>query len=174
MDISEFNALESKLKEAREDDTPYLVAKDDNLMVVGDANKTEKKVHDFNVLFHLPQKFRSAFKDEDVLKEDDFEFVVEVEFKDVFVTPRDNIKITSEVATLMPFFNGVSDNGRLRDLTDEEKYEIVSSMNDDVVDAMYRIVGKILKIDDEMLDYVMFSSVMEVTMNFIDAFPGSI
>ena len=172
MELKDFNALEEKLEEAREDDTPYLVANDNEMVVVGDANKTENKIHNFRVKYRFPQKFRSNFKDEDIIAEDKYEFVIEVEYNDVFISPRDNMKITAEVANLMPYFSGIAEDKSLRDLTDEEKAEIVASLKDEVVDSIYKVIQKVLKLSDEMTEHVLFSSAMEVMVAFIDYFPG--
>ena len=52
--IDQLSELKGAVEKAREDDTPYIGIKDDELHILGDPNKTEVKAADYVVHFAFP------------------------------------------------------------------------------------------------------------------------
>lgn len=160
MTREDYELIEVGLKEAEKDDTPFLVATEDELKVVGDANKTEVNDHDFEITFRLPpEKAGDSFR------------YVKKEFKNVYITPRQDSKVLKAITTMMPFFKAVRPSGRVEDLTDEEKQAVIDAIGDEANDAMYDMVALVLGIDEALKDYMFLPSVLQATEKIIRAFP---
>lgn len=172
--LEQFNTIEKKLDEAQNDDTPYLVATDDEMIVMGDANLTEIKMHDFKMKFIFPSKFKDAIDESDITLEKDGFIVTEEEYKDVFIDPRKALKLSSDIAMLQPFFKKLNEDGSITELGEEERIGLLTTLSDDIVDALYRIAGRVLDIPENMQKYMAYGSVFEVVVESIDSFPGDI
>ena len=59
--------LSAQIKKAEEDTTPYAVVAGEEIHVVGDANKTEVKKHDYTVRFRFPRDYEEMFADADTV-----------------------------------------------------------------------------------------------------------
>lgn len=162
MTRAEFELIESGLQEAEKDDTPFLVPAEDELVVVGDANKTEINSHDFEIAFRLPPTDGGSYR------------VVKKKFENVYITPRQDTKILKSITTMMPYFKSVKPDGKVEDLSKEEKLAVFDAIGDEVYDAMYDLVAFVLKIDPELKDYMMPTSVLKATAQIIQSFPEAI
>ena len=142
---------------------PFPVVKDDKMSVVGDANETQINKHDFKIQFRLPEGVAEGEKiDGGVLKE--------VEYKDVFITPRQSGKVVSSLCRMLPFFRKIVDKG-VTEYTQEDVVEMLAEFGDDFVDDMYDLVGKTLKIDDALLDYMLPGSAVQATVQIVTGYP---
>lgn len=162
MTLEEYNTIDEAFKEAEKDDTPFLVATEDELVVVGDANKTQLNIHDFEVEFRVPQEQECG---KVVYKN------VKKEINGVYITPRMDADIVKALTVLLPFYKAVrrGQNGTINvaDLTDEEKKQIAKSLTQEIYDAMYDLVSVVLRIDPAIKDYMLPISVMDNTAKII-------
>lgn len=166
-----------QLKEARdkamEDTTPFPVMKDGDLAVVGDANKTEINKHNFVVTFVVPDE-NGVYQKRDV------------EYKDVYLKPRQAVTVQRLMTALQPLFYKIEENGDLTDLSDEEMLEVARLYEGNVIDQIYHLVGVVLGINEELLDFMdpvsalesyhkimlMFPDMMKASDSFFELFSG--
>ena len=95
MELKEYNEISEALDKAEEDTTPFMVVTDQDLNVVGDANKTELNKHDYKIAFRI-------------FKDGKYEWI-DKEFKDVYITPRNDVKVSRMLTQLMPYFKKIED-----------------------------------------------------------------
>lgn len=63
MKAKDFLAINEQLKYTNKDETPYLVSKEDELVVVGDANQTALKSDHYPIKFRMKKKiYRQCLK----------------------------------------------------------------------------------------------------------------
>lgn len=150
-----------QLKEARdkamEDTTPFPVMKDGDLAVVGDANKTEINKHDFVLTFIFPSGDGYETKD--------------VEYKDVWLKPRQAVAVQRLMTALQPLFYKVQDNGSLQDLTDDEMLDVVKQYEGNVLDQIYHLVAVVLGVDERIVDYIEPNSALEAYHKIMLSYP---
>lgn len=162
--------IKEEMNKAQEDTTPFLAIKDENVSVIGDANKTEPKSYDYTVRFRFPKEFADKFEGS-IEREVGNYIIVGVEYKDVRITPRRDMEILSSIMEMIPFFNKLNDNGSVEDMTDEDYALIVMSVPREAEDAMYKFVESVLDIDDDLGQYMLATSVFEHVAYFIKDFP---
>lgn len=159
MKAADFLAISNKLKKTNEDDTPFAIVKDQEVSVVGDANKTEVKTGDYSVKFRVPQ---SQFEHKpEGAKEVGMYYVFSVAFDDVMITPRADLKIVDAIMKITPFFNKLKENGEIEAFEKEELLSIFISAGDEIHLAIYNLVATFLGIDDQMGEYMLPFSVIE-------------
>lgn len=141
-----------QLKEARdkamEDTTPFPVMKDGDLAVVGDANKTKVNKQDFSLTFVVPDE--SGEYKEHV-----------VEYKDIYITPRQAVTVQRLMTALQPLYSKVKKNGSIEDYTQDEMIELANAFEGQVMDQLYRLVGFVLGVNAELVDFITPNSVIE-------------
>lgn len=141
-----------QLKEARdkamEDTTPFPVLKDGNLAVVGDANKTEINKQNFTLTFVVPDE-TGEYKER------------VVEYKDVFIRPRHAVTIQRLMTALQPLYSKIKPGGNIEDYTQEEMIELASAFEGQVMDQLYRLVGFVLGVNEELVDFIAPNSVID-------------
>lgn len=154
-----------QLKEAREkameDTTPFPVMKDGDLAVVGDANKTEINKHDFIINFVVPD-------DDGTYHEHS------VKYENVYLKPRQAVTVQRLMTALQPLYSRVKPDGTVEDYTSEEITELVSAFEGQVTDQLYRLVGYVLGVNDELIDYMAPSSVMEAYKKIMAMYPDMV
>ena len=162
-----YEKMEEGIDNAPESPTPFPVVKDDKLSVVGDANETQINKHDFKITYRLPEGAANGEKvDGGVLKT--------IEYKDVFITPRQSGKVVSSLCRMLPYFRKIIDMADGKDsvsLTRDEVVAMLAEFGDDFVDNMYDLVAKVLKIDDALIDYMQPESAMQATVQIIQNYP---
>lgn len=167
-----------KLQRARDfalqDDTPFAVVANDEIHVAGDANKTEVKKRNYVMGFFFPIEWKPRFNPKDILKESANYFMVEIEYKDVMITPRNHVDAITALVELEPFFNKVLENGEVKDLTTEDIKDILRYMNEEMRIALYRAVGAILRVDKSIEDYMSILDVIMVAGFIMRDFPEAI
>lgn len=141
--------IKEAAKEAEESERPFPILKDGELAVVGDVNDIEVKKHDYTLKFRFPKAMGIQGKPVG-------DYVVqEVEYNDVYITPQNDFAVLRELMALIPFFNNLNDDGSITERSDEELAEIVSQLNDGIVESMYNIVAAVLRVDKELVPYIM-------------------
>ena len=148
------------MDEAQESDRPYLIHEEEPI-VVGDANETEVTPTDFKVLFRIPKKENNKVT---------YEYR-EIEYNDVYITPRMDMKIVRVMSELTPFFRKVNEKGEVEKYTDDEAMKIVESLDDEILDHMYDLVGSVLRIDRRLVPFIELAAVLDNVTQIIHAFP---
>lgn len=175
--------MSDALDNAQKDDTPFLSVANGSAQVVGNPMKTEKKSYDYKVLFVIPKDWKDQIGGGRVVKENDYEAMVEAEFKNVFVPGRYRVDVITAVTGILPFLRKTTPNGNVEAFTIDEYGEIVKTLNSEVLDAIYNVVGTVLRIDPQFVQCMhpisaivnalkMFNDVPDV-MNEADLFTES-
>ncbi len=162
--IDDYRAIDNALDAAEESVTPFAVVTNDEIAVVGDANKTEINAHDYTMKFRVPEK-----------KEDGsvgYKWITK-EFKDVYITPRNDIKVNRMLMKLLPYYRK-NEDGELHKYTAEEAMDIVDSFSDDLLDALYDTVACVLGIDKALAPYMDMASVLKAATQIIRDYPETV
>lgn len=161
--LKTYDEIKEGIDNAPESPVPFPVVKDDKVNVIGDANETQINKRDFKIVLKLPAEVDG---DNDgkgyTLKE--------VEFKDVFITPRQSAKVVSSLCRLMPFFRKIEEN-TAKEYAENEVVELLAEFGDEFVDSMYDLVAKVLKIDPSLVDFMTQASVINATVKIINDYP---
>lgn len=168
--VADFNKVKESIQKTEESDTPYAVATGEEVLIVGDANKTDNHKHDYKVLFRFPKDRYPTLK-EKALKEVGNFYVVELDYEDVTITPRQDTRLLTSIMTVLPFINKIKDDGSLTDFSESELVQLVKEMNDEIVDALYDIVKSTLLIDSDIVDFMLLSSVVDTVVQITYDFP---
>ena len=161
--LKAYDEMKEGIDNAPESPVPFPVVKDEKMSVIGDANETQINKHDFKILFRLPEGVSDG-------KKVDGGVIREVEYKDVFITPRQSGKVVSSLCRMLPYFRKMI--GReIEEYTRDDIVELLAECGDDFVDNMYDLVGKTLQIDDALIDYMLPSSAIEATTKIIQEYP---
>lgn len=150
--------LREAKEKAMESDIPFPIVKGDDIAVVGDANKTELNKHDFKLTFIVPNN------------NDEYEAKT-VEYKDVWLKPRQAVTIQRLMTALMPLFYKINENGGLQDLSDDEMLEVVKAYEGNVLDQVYHLVAVVLGVDERLVDFIEPSSALEAYRQIMKSYP---
>lgn len=154
MNIEEYNSIADAMDKAEEDVTPFAVLKDNEVTVVGDANRTEVAKHDYKILFR-------------VVKDGKYEWS-EQEFKNVYITPRMDTKVTRLLTEMQPYFKKPDGEKFTRD----DAMKIIE--NDDLLDLMYNVVASVLNIPANLANYMEPASVITAAKQIMLDFPNAV
>lgn len=163
--VTDFVRVKEEMDKAQDDTTPFAVVADDGITVAGDPNKTELNKHDFKIVFRFPKGTTGRGK---VIGGSEF---VELEYKDVYITPRNDLKIVSAVANLYPFFHVLTENGTVEDMDNETLLKTFNSLSQEMIDSMYILVESVLGIEAGISNYMTPVSVINTTAEIIKAYP---
>lgn len=169
MTQEDFLKIADTIKQAETDDTPFLVVKDEEVAVVGDANKTAQKKKDYKLKFRFPLE-NDKFKTPDSVVVGDV-YITEITFKDVFISPRKDLEIMSSAMTILSFYRKLESDGTITDPTPETLYQIFINLSDDLVGAMYKFVAAVLNVDDSIVENMLATSVMNVCVQILRDHP---
>ena len=136
--------------------TPFVVAGEE-LAVVGDANETQKNIHDFKMRFRVP------FEKGIVVKE--------VEFKDIYITPRQDAKVVRAFSAIMPYLRKVKADGDVEKIGPEEAAKILNALEDEFFDAAYDVVATVLRIDADLKEYMIPMDVIDAVTQIAEQIP---
>ena len=159
--VDQLGELKGAIEKARDDDTPYIGIKDDELHVLGNPNKTEVKPADYVVHFAFPNteewhKRAEANGDEIGKETDDGRwFLCKREYKNVYLTPRRVGAVVSTLAQIEAFIYKVTENGEIKDMTYEEMQSMMNVLNGELSDATYEVVATVLRIPYEEMDFML-------------------
>ena len=162
MTVEQYDGIKKALDNAQESVIPFPVINDDELAVVGDANKTELKRFDYAVTFEKPvyEDGKLAGMNRETKT-----------YENVFVKPRQNTQIVKWLASMLPYFYKVDEEGNQVEYTKLEMLSIFGRLDGEILDIMYELVAAILGISNEDKDYMVGSSVMETVLKFIEDNP---
>ena len=151
MNQEDYKKIKDAIDSAQDSVVPFPVMDGDELAVVGDANETQLNMHDFTMHFKVPVEDEGKRKI----------VVKEVEYKDIYVTPRLEPKIEVAIAELLPYFRKIRPDGSVGDFTHEEVYQLLDEMSQEIFDKMYALVGSFLGVDKSLWDYMSATDVFE-------------
>lgn len=150
MNYEDYVKTKEALDSSVESTTPFLVMDDDSLAVVGDANDTQIKPHDYTIRFRVPIEENGQRK----------LTVKEVTYKDKYITPRQDIQIVQLITELLPYFRKANPDGTVTEYSEEELWNLLTEMDQEIFDLMYRLVGSFLGIDKSLNDYMLPGDVL--------------
>lgn len=159
LSMEEYNKIKALLDDAEKSDTPYPSIKEDAIEVVGDANKTERNLHDFKITFIVPDENGEKKK-------------TEQEFSNIYITPRKSTAIIPTMVELLPIFYKVGEDGSVGDYEAREATDILTAMKPSLWDAMYDTVAAILDIKNP--DYMTPGSVLTAFTQFLKGYPETV
>ena len=159
--VEQLGELKGAIEKAREDDTPYIGIKDDEVHVLGDPNRTEVKAADYVVRFAFPNteewRSRAAGMGDKIGRttEDGRYFLAERSFRNVYLTPRRMGAVVTALAQIESFLYRITENGELRDLSRDEMVSVMSVMNGELSDVVYDVVATVLRIPYEEMEWML-------------------
>lgn len=181
-DISyeEFVEMKKKMDEAEEDTTPYAIVDDGDISVVGDVNKTEVIKRDYVIKFGYPNtkawKDRLESEGTKILEETPNYLFVDRYYKDVWVPPRIYTAVQAAFGEVYQFFNVITENGSIRDLTEDEIIDALGMLSQDIMEAMTHAVATILRIPQNeeacMVPFMTMIAVVRMIQDFPEIING--
>ena len=159
--IDKMGELKNAIKEAREDDTPYIGIKDDELHILGDPNKTEIQAADYVVRFAFPNtekwRNRAAQMGDEVGKvsEDGRYFMATRKYSDIYLSPRRMGAVVTTLAEIETFLYKVTEDGSIKELNYDEMVSLMNVMNGELSDATYELVATVLRIPYEEMEWML-------------------
>lgn len=161
INVDQLDELKGAIEKAREDDTPYIGIKDEELHVLGNPNKTEIKPADYVVHFAFPntEEFRvKAQADGDEIgktTEDGRYFLAKRIYKNVYLTPRRMGAAVSTLAQIESFLYKITENGEIKELSNDETQALLTVMNGELSDATYELVATVLRIPYDEMEWML-------------------
>lgn len=176
MTVEQFIEMKKKMDEAENDTTPFAILDDeDEINVVGDVSKTETKKHDYTLIMYYPNRdeLRKKLDKEGVTieKETPNYLVFRRTYRDVWVPPRIYTAVQEAFTEVYRFFNVITDDGGVRDLTEEEVGEVLRIMGQDVMERMIHAVATIFRMPQWEEECVYSLQMPVIVMQLIDDFP---
>lgn len=163
--------MAEKFDKAQEDSTPFLVTANDKIQIMGDPNKTAKKSHDYKVMFGIPRELRGRISGGELLYDNGYELVVQVEFKNVFIPNRYRMDVVGAVTGVLPFLKKVTPEEEIVSFSVDEYAQIIRTLNHEVMDAIYAVVQQVLRIDADIMEYMSPISAIATAMKMMDDMP---
>lgn len=162
--------LLKNVDEAENDTTPYVGVINNEVVIEGDPNETFVQKQNYTARFLFPKEMASAFPDaEDV----GHGYVrAEIEYKDVFPDAMNNLKYTSAMARMMPFYRKLEESGSVEKLSTDEAIDLFASLSDQVIEALYHLVQVVLGIDDKLIGYLAPGSAINIASRIVQDFPS--
>ena len=165
--IDQLGELKGAVEKAREDDTPYIGIKDDELHILGDPNKTEVKSADYVVHFAFPNtdkwKSRANSMGDEIGKttDDGRYFLATRRYKDVYLSPRRMGAVVTTLAQIESFLYKITDNGEIKEMNYDEMVSLMTVMNGELSDATYELVATVLRIPYDEMEWMLPLNTME-------------
>lgn len=161
VNIEQLGELKGAIEKAREDDTPYIGIKDDELHILGDPNKTEVKSADYVVHFAFPNteewRARATQMGDEIGKstDDGRYFLAKRTYKNVYLSPRRMGAVVATLAQIESFLYKITENGEIKELNNDEMMAIMTVMNGELSDATYELVATVLRIPYEEMEWML-------------------
>lgn len=158
MTLEQYDGIAEAFDKAEESVVPFPIVDGDDLIVVGDANKTEIIRHDFDIRFVVPTESEDggiSYK------------AVTKHYPNVQIRLRDKPFLAQHITTLMQFFYKVGEDGSVTKLDERESVDLIKTASRVMVDAMYELVAVALRIDPALVDYMDSDSVVVATREIL-------
>ena len=176
--MEQFAELNGAIKDAQTDDTPFISTTDDEIHVFGNPNKTEIKSADYTVLFAFPdtkewQRKINATGDR-VIKKIDRYVIVERTYKDIYLSPRNAGNAITAITLIESLMNDITEDGEVKPLSYDQMMSVMSSMNNEVSDAVYDLVGAVLRIPYAEQEWMLPLNAMENAVKIVKNNPSAV
>lgn len=168
----QFEELKRRFDEAENDNTPYTIVTDNEIGIVGDPDLTQMKKGEYTIKFGFPntKEWRDKISEDEIWKETENYIGVEKTFKNVFISPRRHSTVLSAFTELYAFFNYITDDGEVRELTEDE-VPMALQILDENIEAVYKAVGAVIGLDTDMIDYMIPLSASVALLQMVNDFP---
>lgn len=163
MSKEQYDGIAEAFDKAEESEVPFPIIEGEDLIVVGDANKTEIIKHDFDIHFVVPVEDEHGgitYK------------AVTKHYPNVQISLRDKPFMAQHITTLMQFFYKVNKDGSITKLDEAESVEMIKQASRVMVDSMYELVAIALRIDPALVDYMDSDSVVIATKEILLSYTG--
>jgi len=165
--------VSKQLKDAENDDTPFAMVNGEEMSVIGDANRTETKLHDYRISFVISKQ--DAEEGKIVIPENGRlianHWFFSFDFEDVTITPRSDVKLLRDINLLMPFFYDIKGDGTVERPSDEELIDRFIDCSDEVFSAMQNTVASFMGIGDYLAKRIKSGSAIKNLAQLIKDFP---
>lgn len=178
--VDQLGELKQAIEDAREDDTPYIGIKDDELHVLGDPNKTEVKPADYVVRFAFPNteewKSRAEMNGDEIgqTTEDGRYFLASRKYKNVYLAPRRMSAAVTTLSQIEAFLYRIMEDGDIKDLSYEELQSMLQVMSGELSDATYELVATVLRIPYEEVEWMLPLNTMENAVKIVKNNPSAV
>lgn len=178
MTMEQFKELKGAMDNAQTDDTPFISTTEDEIHVFGDPNKTEIKSADYTVLFAFPdnEKWRKKIKanGDKVVKTIDRYVIVERKYKDVYLSPRNVGNAITALTMIESFMNEITEDGEVKPLSYEQMLSLMNTMNNEISDSVYELVGSVLRIPYEEQEWMLPMNTTENAVKIVLNNPSAV
>lgn len=180
INIDQLDELKQAIKDAENDDTPYIGIKDDELHVLGNPNKTEIEPADYVVSFAFPNteewRARAEAKGDKIgkISKDGRYFLAERQFRNVYLSPRRMGAAVTTLAQIESFIYKIMENGEIKELSYEEIQAILLAMNGEFSDITYDLVATVLRIPYEEMEWMLPLNTIENAVKIIKNNPSAV
>lgn len=171
MTPEQFMEISNNLKKAEADDTPYPVVNEEKVYVVGDPNKTEMKKHSYTIQFRYPRSKQPYFQGIESAKVVGSFIIFDVEYTDISVPAAKDLKLITSITKMMSFFKKIEDDGGVENLSGDEMIALLESVDEDILDSVYAVIGAFLAIGEDELSHVLIPCAFETVNKLIGDFP---
>ena len=167
LNVGQLEDIKQAIEEAKKDDTPYICIKDDEIHVLGDPNKTEIKPADYVVHFAFPNteenRAKAKANGDEIGREsqDGKYFLCSRRYRNVYLSPRRIGAVVATIAQIEQFIYRITENGEIKELTNEEIQALLTVMNGELSDATYDLVATVLRIPFDEREWMLPMNTME-------------
>lgn len=167
LNIEQVKDLKNAFEEAKKDDTPYIGMNDEEIHVLGNPNKTEINSADYVVHFGFPNteewRARAEMHGDKIGKttSDGSYFFAERTLKNVYLSPRRMGAVLAALTQIETFIYRVTENGEVKDLSEEEMKALLTVMNGELSDATYDVVATVLRIPYDEAEWMLLPNTVE-------------
>ena len=163
--MEQFEAINNAKAKAQTDDTPYIGIMDDTVNVNGNANKTEIKPADYEVLFAFPdtaffRKRIDAVGDE-IVKEQGGFIIVRRVYRGVYLTPRKMSDAVTAGAVIESFLNKITEDGEVKAMSYDELKGVIVDNFTELKDSAYDLVASVMRISEEEAEWMLPMNAVE-------------
>ena len=163
--MEQFEAINNAKAKAQTDDTPYIGMMDGTVNVNGNANKTEIKPADYEVLFAFPdtaffRKRIDAVGDE-IVKEQGGFIIVRRVYRGVYLTPRKMSDAVTAGAVIESFLNKVTEDGEVKAMSYDELQGVIVDNFTELKDSAYDLVASVMRISEEEAEWMLPMNAVE-------------
>lgn len=166
---ADMETIAKKMRDTQNSDVPFAVITQEEVKVVGDANKTEVKKNDYEMSFRVPVSMFEKMPPDAVVIGSNYKF--KVKYENITITPRQDLKIVDAILRLQPFFNQLNEDGKVAERTNEELLHVFAYAKEDILLSMYQLVATFLNIDDVLGEYMEPFSVIGCLNQLMDNHP---
>ena len=163
--MEQFEAINNAKAKAQTDDTPYIGMMDGTVNVNGNANKTEIKPADYEVLFAFPdtaffRKRIDAVGDE-IVKEQGGFIIVRRVYRGVYLTPRKMSDAVTAGAVIESFLNKITEDGEVKAMSYDELKGVIVDNFTELKDSAYDLVASVMRISEEEAEWMLPMNAVE-------------